>query len=53
MTPDRTPGELEKWVLHGLQHKPVYQGTVPRATIAERREHNRLARRARRLNRRT
>lgn len=38
-------------ILRGLQSKPVYQGTVPAATVAKRRAANRVARASRRMNR--
>ncbi|AVD98071.1 hypothetical protein FDH94_gp33 [Mycobacterium phage Jebeks] len=38
-------------ILHGLQDKHFYAGTVPAATVAERRRRNKVARRSRRINR--
>lgn len=43
--------EYERAILAGLQHKPVYQGTVDPVTVQERRARNRVARRSRRINR--
>lgn len=37
-------------ILVGLQHKPMYGGTVPEAVVQQRRAKNRAARRARRGN---
>lgn len=42
---------LPRMILHGLQYKPVYQGTVPEAEVERRRVKNRAARRQRRVNR--
>lgn len=47
----REPTEFEKAVLHGLQFKHVYQGTVPEEVVADRRRRNRMARKSRRINR--
>ncbi|ASR84885.1 hypothetical protein I5J42_gp33 [Mycobacterium phage GreaseLightnin] len=38
-------------ILRGLQDKHFYAGTVPAATVAERRRRNKVARRSRRINR--
>jgi hypothetical protein len=45
------PDSYELAILSGLQHKPMYAGTVAYAEIEHRRTRNRAARRARRLNR--
>lgn len=44
--------ELNHMTLVGLQSKPVYQGTVPRAVVDDRRARNRAASVSRRTNRR-
>lgn len=44
--------ELNHMTLAGLQGKPVYQGTVPRAVVDDRRARNRAASVSRRTNRR-
>lgn len=51
LTGGAEPGGFARAVLLGLQHKPVYQGTVDPAVVAGRRAKNRAARRARRINR--
>jgi hypothetical protein len=38
-------------MLHALQGKPIYLGTVPPKVVARRRARNKRARRARRQNR--
>lgn len=47
----RPPTEFEKAVLHGLQSKHVYEGTVPDGVVEERRRRNKVARKSRRINR--
>lgn len=42
---------LPRMILHGLQFKRIYAGTVPEAEVARRRTKNRVARRQRRVNR--
>lgn len=49
---DMEPGSWEWSILHGLQSKEVYMGTVDPVTISERRARNKVARRSRRINRR-
>lgn len=49
---DYRVGTFSLAVLLGLQNQQhIYAGTVPAATVANRRERNKLARAARRLNR--
>lgn len=48
---EREPTEYEMAILHGLQGKDVYQGTVDPVVVAHRRRRNRAARRSRRTNR--
>lgn len=43
--------DFERAILHGLQFKQTYQGTVDAVTVAERRRRNKTARRSRRINR--
>lgn len=47
----KEPNGYELAILHGLQSKPTYQGTVDPVTVAERRRRNKQARRSRRINR--
>ena len=42
---------FERSILVGLQHKPVYQGTVDPVVVQQRRTRNRAGRRSRRINR--
>lgn len=48
---DREPTSFEHAAFAVLQGKHVYQGSVPAADIAARRDRNRAARKARRRNR--
>ncbi|WP_169812243.1 hypothetical protein [Nocardia xishanensis] len=41
-----------KGVLRGLQHKPMYEGTVSHSEVAKRRTKNKAARKARKQQRR-
>ncbi|WP_199721595.1 hypothetical protein [Cellulomonas rhizosphaerae] len=47
--PQTSPYQLA--ILHGLQSKHVYQGTVAPVVVAHRRAANKVARRSRRINR--
>jgi hypothetical protein len=53
LTDGADPGETSRGILVGLQSKPMYGGTVDHATIAKRRIKNKLARKARRIARRS
>lgn len=46
------PGGLEEMVLHGLQHKRLYQGNVDPVVVQQRRAQTRRARVARRTQKR-
>ena len=46
------PSQASLGMLTALQGKPMYQGTVPAATIAKRRKRNKTAKASRKLNRR-
>lgn len=53
---DRAPivepaSPYQRAILHGLQSKPVYQGTASRHAVAKRRAKNKASRRSRRINR--
>ncbi|SKM28739.1 hypothetical protein [Mycobacteroides abscessus] len=48
----REPSAFSFLVLGALQKRPMYEGTVPAAVVADRRRRNRAARRSRRINRR-
>ncbi len=50
-TPDRRSEPLGLAILHGLQSKSVYGGTVPPAEVQQRRAKNRVAKVSRRQNR--
>lgn len=45
------PDEYSLAILRGLQHKPMYGGTVPNAEVQRRRARNRVASASRRINR--
>lgn len=45
------PSQASLGMLTALQGKPMYQGTVPDATIAKRRKRNKAAKASRKLNR--
>ncbi|SKP53931.1 hypothetical protein [Mycobacteroides abscessus] len=47
----REPSAFSFLVLGALQKRPMYEGTVPAAVVADRRRRNRVARRSRRINR--
>lgn len=47
----REPTQYELMILHGLQFKPIYQGTVPAHVTAKRRAKNKVAAKQRQVNR--
>lgn len=53
LTNNADPGDTARGILVGLQSKPMYGGTVEHSTIAKRRIKNKLARKARRITRRS
>ena len=53
LTNGADPGDTSRGILVGLQSKPMYGGTVEYTTKAQRRIKNKLARKARRIARRS
>lgn len=49
--PSKEPSKYQLSILHGLQFKPVYQGTVTRAERILRRKKAKAAKRSRKINR--